>query len=516
MSRMQTFSPQGYRRILGPAILFSLSILLFTVLWITMRTQSSLWERLILFAGLGGSVYGLFWGLILSSTKSSRQIRKLDWVHILVVGISLGIVAQFLPADIFFVVYILFILNMISATLLFSAAQVRVLILIAFLVHLQGSLVRQGLLRARDWFFILSFPALNLIVFEIIHRFQKTIADNLQQVTTINAISRTLSSSLDEDEVHAWFQEAIQNIFEADTYYLALLNGDELDLGLFYDDGEYYPAVRLPMEGTLGGWAIRNRKTLFLNDLRTEPQLDGVRTRLVGKEKSSLSWLGVPFHAEYVTGLTGIASYSPLAFTNRDVEMLESLTQQAALALNNARQHKLMIEQARLDSMTKIYNHGYFLVRLNEELDLAAEEQYPLSVIMLDVDFFKSYNDTYGHLVGDEVLMLMVKTIQRFIKKRDSIGRWGGEEFAICLPKTSLKKAQQVAVRIQETLEKMHISVLDHKNIPVPTVSQGIAEFPREAGEAFELVDLADQRLYTAKERGRNQIEPRIRKPVVN
>ena len=142
---------------------------------------------------------------------------------------------------------------------------------------------------------------------------------------------------------------------------------------------------------------------------------------------------------------------------------------------------------------------------------MAQAENVPLSVIMLDVDYFKKYNDTYGHLVGDEVLMLMVKTIKRFIKDSDSIGRWGGEEFAISLPRTSLQEAQLVAIRIQETLENMHISVLDHRDIPVPTVSQGIAEYPREADKLFELVDLADQRLYFAKERGRNQIEPEIK-----
>ena len=146
-----------------------------------------------------------------------------------------------------------------------------------------------------------------------------------------------------------------------------------------------------------------------------------------------------------------------------------------------------------MDSLTKVYNHGYFLERLNEDLVLAQEDQTPLCLIMLDVDFFKQYNDNYGHLVGDEVLMLMVKTIKRFIKERDSIGRWGGEEFVICLPKTDLARAQLVAKRIQETFEKMHISVLDQKNIPVPTVSQGVAEFPREADETFKLI--AYQRL---------------------
>ena len=193
-----------------------------------------------------------------------------------------------------------------------------------------------------------------------------------------------------------------------------------------------------------------------------------------------------------------------------------SAGQQAALALNNARQHKLVTLQAQTDSLTKVYNHGYFLERLGEELVLAREDDTPLCLIMLDVDFFKRYNDTYGHLVGDEVLMLMVKTIKRFIKERDSIGRWGGEEFVICLPKTKLAGAQLVAKRIQETLEKMHVSVLDQKDIPVPTISQGIAEFPKEADETFKLVDLADQRLYIAKNRGRNQIEPDLNSDSLN
>ena len=268
--------------------------------------------------------------------------------------------------------------------------------------------------------------------------------------------------------------------------------------------------MQIPIAGTLGGWAIDHDPTHILNDLRTEPKLEGVKLRIIGEERTSLSWLGVPFKTEYVTGMIGIASYSPLAFTQEDVDLLENLTQQAALALNNARQHKLVMLQARTDSLTKIYNHGYFLARLQEDLALAREDNMPLSLIMLDVDFFKKYNDTYGHLVGDEVLVLMVKTIKRFIKERDSIGRWGGEEFAISLPQTSLQEAQIVAVRIQETLENMQISVLEHKDIPVPTVSQGVAEFPKEADEAFRLVDLADQRLYIAKGRGRNQIEPRL------
>ena len=510
MNDLKMFSSSAYKRVLFPGSIFAFSLFLLAIVWVTMTSQNPNWKNILFFIGLAGGLYGVILGLFFSTDDVSLFSKPVAWIHIAIVGVSLGLVASLASLELLFIAYVLFVLNMISATLIFSVRQVHVLILIAFFVHLHGHFEASRVGNVVDWFHLVSFPVLAVIVAETVHRFRNAIAHNLKRMNMVNMIFRKLSSSLDEDEVHTWVKEAIQDAFDADTYYLALVNGDYLDLGLFYDDGRYYHAVQIALAGTLGGWAIRHDQTLFLNDLRTEPELEGVKRRIVGKEKTSLSWLGVPFKTEYVAGMIGIASYSPLAFTQEDVDLLESLTQQVALALNNARQHKLVTLQARTDSLTQVYNHGYFLTRLQEDLALAREDNMPLSLIMLDVDFFKKYNDTYGHLVGDEVLVLMVKTIQRFIKERDSIGRWGGEEFAICLPQTSLQEAQIVAVRIQETLENMQISVLEHEDIPVPTVSQGVAEFPKEADEAFKLVDLADGRLYTAKGRGRNQIEPRL------
>ena len=504
------FSQKAYRRILIPAIVFALVLFVLAVLWVAMTSGSLLWRNILFLVGLAGGVYGLVIGVFFYRDGHLTRARRLEWLHVMVVGVSLGLVASLASMELLFIAYILFALNMIGLTMIFSRKKIHALILIAFLVHVHGFYEDNRLSSVVDWLLIFNFPFLAFIVAETVQRFQLTIANNLKRVSTLNTISRKLSSSLNEDDVHTWLKEAIRDALNADTYYLALFNGESLDLGLFYDDGSYFHAVQVPLEGTLSGWVIRNNQSLFLNDLRVEPELEGVTQRTIGQDRSSLSWMGVPIKTEYVSGMIGVASYKPLAFSPDDLELLESLSQQSALALNNARQHKLVTMQARTDSLTKVFNHGYFLERLEEDIRIAKADGSPLSLIMLDVDYFKKYNDTYGHLVGDEVLMLQVKTIQRFIKTRDSIGRWGGEEFAISLPNTSLEEAQSVAVRIQETLRKMQISVLDHRNIPVPTVSQGIAVYPKEANELFKLVDLADQRLYIAKGRGRNQIEPGV------
>jgi diguanylate cyclase (GGDEF)-like protein len=300
----------------------------------------------------------------------------------------------------------------------------------------------------------------------------------------------------------------ILDTIEADTYFIGILKDDEIQLDLFYDDGEFFNGIRVPIEGSLSSWVINNQKALFLPDLREDVQLAGVKDQVIGKEKTSLSWIGVPLRAPNITGVMALASYKPNAFDLADMELLSSLAQHVTLALDNTLRHAQVEEQARLDSLTGVYNHGYFLKRLAEQAEESAETQAPLSLIMLDIDYFKQYNDTYGHLVGDQILNSLCVAIKQHIKQGDAVGRWGGEEFIISLPNATGEQARQVAKRISETMALLRVVDREQKAIPVPTVSQGIAMYPNEADEIYRLIDLADRQLYIAKERGRNQIEP--------
>ncbi len=514
-----SFRAKGYRKVLMPFAVFSLFLLEIIVLCVTTGKQGvSFFERniLILFIlGLLGSLYGLVLTLIYYK-EEEYWMRRLDWLNLPVVGISLGVIASTSPLELIFAIYILFVLNMLGFALVFPRKQIYWTITFTVLTQIYAYLTDGKFHIWLDWIQLFTFPLLALIVAETVLRLKNTIAQHANRLETINSFFHKISSSLDEDEVQTWLKEAIQDSIKADTYYLALVNGSYLDLGLFYDDGEYFDAVKVPIEGTLGGWVICHHQTLFLNDLRKEPNLEGVKIRIIGKKKISLSWIGVPVKTDLISGMLGVGSYSPLAFTQSDVDFLESLSQQAALALNNARQHQIVKKQAQTDSLTGVYNHGYFLEKLTSEMQKAHQNKTSLSLIMIDVDYFKKYNDSYGHLIGDEVLQIIAKTIRRFIKSTDSVGRWGGEEFVISLPNATGKEALQVAARIQESLRKMQITIWEEKDIPVPTISQGIAEFPTEAQEVFKLIDLADRRLYVAKERGRNQIEPNYEPDFAN
>jgi diguanylate cyclase (GGDEF)-like protein len=136
----------------------------------------------------------------------------------------------------------------------------------------------------------------------------------------------------------------------------------------------------------------------------------------------------------------------------------------------------------------------------------AAAEGTTTALIMLDIDLFKKYNDTYGHSSGDDALRTVVMAIAQNVKSTDSVGRWGGEEFGVLLPGASCANALQVAYRIRATLARIEMPVHNGTRLPVPTISQGIACYPADSQTSAELVDHADMALYQAKARGRDCI----------
>lgn len=349
---------------------------------------------------------------------------------------------------------------------------------------------------------------ISIIVLEVIVRIKDTAQGQIHRLETINEVSRQIMRTLDTERTLSLLNATIQEALDADTYFIGIVREDQIHFELFYDDGEYFNGTRVPIEGTLSGWVIKNQKVLFLPDMREEVLLDGVERFIIGKEKTSLSWIGVPLKAENVTGILALASYSANAFDRADLELLINLGQHVTLALDNTIRHAQVERQARLDSLTGVYNHGYFLKMLAEQAEETSRSQKHLSLIMLDIDYFKQYNDTYGHLVGDRILNALCSAIQHNIKQTDAVGRWGGEEFVISLPGAAGKQAFQIAKRIGETMRSLRVVDRDQRSVPIPTVSQGIAVYPYEADEIYRLIDVADRRLYVAKERGRNQIEP--------
>jgi diguanylate cyclase (GGDEF)-like protein len=162
--------------------------------------------------------------------------------------------------------------------------------------------------------------------------------------------------------------------------------------------------------------------------------------------------------------------------------------------------------KALIDELTGIYNRRALYKILDQEIKRAERFKHPLTIIMVDIDFFKVYNDNNGHLAGDLLLQRISKIMQSKIREVDTLGRYGGEEFLIILPETSHESAAIIAERIRKSVEESHFKGQETQPKGKMTISAGLVTFHGEYKSRQHLIHSADELLYQAKESGRNQL----------
>ena len=190
--------------------------------------------------------------------------------------------------------------------------------------------------------------------------------------------------------------------------------------------------------------------------------------------------------------------------TKDDIRMLIMLANQAGLAIENSQLYEKTVTRAHTDSLTELWNHGYFQYLLQAELEKAKISKTPLSLIMLDIDNFKIYNDSLGHQSGDKILKALATLIKNQSRKMDYVCRYGGEEFTIILPETQKKEAFLIAERIRTDIERcafVNEEILPNKKL---TASMGLSSFPEDGLLPAELISHCDKALYEAKQKGKN------------
>lgn len=188
----------------------------------------------------------------------------------------------------------------------------------------------------------------------------------------------------------------------------------------------------------------------------------------------------------------------------KDKDKFHILAQQFLVGIKRALLYQKVQELTITDSLTQVFSRRYFLERFAEEIKRSEKFKRCFSFLMVDIDHFKSYNDRYGHLVGDAILREITKTIKENIRQIDFIGRYGGEELSIILAETERDEVYYAAERIREAVESRTITVYD-ESLKV-TISIGVSAFPTDAKEATQLIDKADKALYLAKQTGRNRV----------
>jgi len=190
--------------------------------------------------------------------------------------------------------------------------------------------------------------------------------------------------------------------------------------------------------------------------------------------------------------------------TKDDIRMLTMLANQAGLAIENSQLFELTAERAHSDYLTNLWNHGYFQYLLQAEMEKAKATKTKLSLVTVDIDNFKVYNDTLGHQTGDKILRDLAQLLRNQSRKMDHVCRYGGEEFTIILPQTEQKEAYMIAERLRVDIQNypfLNEEIFPNKTL---TVSVGIATFPENGLLPAELITSSDKSLYKAKNQGKN------------
>ena len=260
---------------------------------------------------------------------------------------------------------------------------------------------------------------------------------------------------------------------------------------------------RFTADEGLAGWIAQRAQPLYLPHTSTEPKLVGYASKRV-----FASLIGAPLTVRgQVEGVVLAAHTTPGYFHEHHLEQLVSAANHFAQVVEVSRLTRSVGLLALTDGLTGLFNRRYMNIRLEEEINRSQRYGKRFSVILVDIDHFKRINDTWGHATGDLVLQEVSRKLVENVRETEMVFRYGGEEFVVLLPETSLLQATQVAQRLRGAVEQHHFHTVNGSTVLHVTLSAGVAEYPAHGSDRTTLLAAADQALYIAKQQGRNRVE---------
>lgn len=305
-----------------------------------------------------------------------------------------------------------------------------------------------------------------------------------------------LQSCRTNDEVYQLVQQNIPHMFPGTHGALGITSNSRnlIDVATTWGE-EHSTLTQFPPEDC---WAMRRGKIHAITAGAPEPDCSHLTARM-----PELVCMPLMAHGETL-GVFYIATITRGYFSERRLLLLRTVCEQISLALANMKLQETLRLQTLRDPLTQLYNRRYMESSLERELLRARRNKQALAVLMLDIDHFKRFNDTFGHDAGDALLKEFGKLLQRNVRGEDIACRYGGEEFIIILPTASLEIAQKRAEKILTDTRALEVTH-HHQPLGTVTASIGLAVFPGHGEEVEPLVKAADKALYTAKHQGRDR-----------
>jgi diguanylate cyclase (GGDEF)-like protein len=324
-----------------------------------------------------------------------------------------------------------------------------------------------------------------------------------EEIASLNRFSEAVTQCTSEIEVYDLLLHFLKERFQPRQVIIFKLNSAENFLEA--------AATLVPLPKGAGAWpvieephnckAVRTGRSFVVNDVQLEPLCPS--NFLLPSEGSY--YCGPLIAGGIIIGSVRMEAARNLLTPDRQ-RLLESYLSGAASALSNLRLLDRMKQQANIDMLTGLYNRRFLEDYARKLFAIARRREQPVGMIMLDLDHFKSFNDVYGHEIGDRILRHFAKTVTHCMRETNLAARYGGEEFVVILPDTGVKACALVAERIRKAVMTMVVPSNTEKPLPPLTVSIGAAVFPEHGQTLEEIVQASDKALYESKRGGRNRV----------
>jgi len=318
-------------------------------------------------------------------------------------------------------------------------------------------------------------------------------------------VSFSLSNTLDRDETLESIQKFFKTNFVVDDYTVLLQTANERELEIVSSYGKVLEKKFSSDDAdNLLNRLMHQHSPIYLPDLSGQSEYEF--HELAYEKSGSLLALPLSPEANRSIGVLNLYRKSMNGFSKAEIGQFQYIATQIASVIDKTILYHHTKELAFTDGLTGIFNRRYFDMRYSREMLRARRYRRNLTVLMIDIDFFKLYNDTLGHLAGDHALRNVAQVLEASLRRADILCRYGGEEFVVILPEIDGKHGQIVGEKLRRAV--LAASFDGEQNLPGKhvTISVGVAAFPEHGETAEDILHKADQALYAAKAGGRNQV----------
>ncbi|RKZ44573.1 MAG: diguanylate cyclase [Candidatus Parabeggiatoa sp. nov. 3] len=328
------------------------------------------------------------------------------------------------------------------------------------------------------------------------------LAQRNQEISLLSQMGNLLQTCLTVEEAYTVIVRFMGQLFPDTIGMLAMFEDSSVTLENVATWGQCSTNTEEVIFAPTDCWALRQKRPYYMLNKQTHPLCNHLFSA------TSPLYMCVPMIAQgELLGLLHIAQpeLASSHLNEAHQRLAETVSEQIALALANIKLRQTFQDQSIRDALTGLYNRRYLDDTLERELYRADRNQVPVGILMVDIDHFKQFNDTYGHAAGDVVLQKLGQFLNDYIRKGDIACRYGGEEFTLILPGAALEVVEKRAEVIKNNVKKLIVKH-DNQNLGIITLSIGVACFPEHGPQFKEVLRAADTALYTAKRQGRDRV----------